>query len=188
MSYKAIVDQLKTDYQRLQDQLKEDKRRYNQADENLADATEANDILQAVAQEIQTQAHYQISAVVSKCLAVVFEEPYKFEIEFDRKRNRTQANLILTRDGLSIGTPMDAAGGGVIDVAAFALRVSVLLLQRPAKRRLLVLDEPFKFVHPPERRPRIVTMLQMLSNDFGVQFLIVTGIDELRCGKVIELE
>ena len=72
-------------------------------------------------------------------------------------------------------------------MASFALRVACLILSQPERRRLLILDEPFKFVHPPERRPRLVAMLEMLANEFGVQVIMITGIDELRCGAVLEL-
>lgn len=187
MSYKKRIRDLEKQYNQVKQQIKQDRKRYNDADNAAADAIEANDILQSISQELQQQAHKQISLVVSKCLAAVFDEPYEFEIHFERKRNRTQANLVLSRDGVEIGNPMDATGGGVIDVASFAIRISALLLQQPPRRRLVVLDEPFKFLHPPERRPRIVKMLEMLSNDFDIQFIIVTGIDELRCGRVIDL-
>ena len=146
------------------------------------------DILQVVAQSIQEHAHKQISQVVSRCLQCVFDEPYTFSMEFDRKRNKTAATLVLERDGLILTDPLNSAGGGVIDVAAFALRVACLILSKPKRRRLLVLDEPFKFVHPPERRPRLVSMLEMLADDFDVQIVMVTGIDELRCGTVLDID
>lgn len=185
--YKTKVEALSQQYDQLKSQVKKDRQRFNTADESYLDAVEANDILQAVAQELQEQAHVQISTVVSRCLAAVFDEPYVFEIVFERKRNRTQANLTLSRDGLEIGNPMHAAGGGVIDVAAFALRLSALLLQKPARRRLLVLDEPFRFVST-EYRSRLPIMLELLSTEFDVQFVMITHMDELRCGSVIELE
>lgn len=187
MSLQKKIDRLFDRYKTLTQLVAVDKKRYNEADELALDSAEAQEIIQAVAQTIQNQAHERIAHVVSKCLAAVFDEPYTFEIGFERKRGRTEAKLILSRDGLELGNPMDAAGGGVIDVAAFALRLSCLLLSKPARRRLLVLDEPFKFVHPPERRPLLVAMLELLADEFNVQFLIVTGIDELKCGKVIEL-
>ena len=96
--------------------------------------------------------------------------------------------MVLSREGLVLDDPINSAGGGVIDVAAFGLRVASLILSKPAHRRLLVLDEPFKFVHPPERRPRLVEMLKMLAREFQVQIIMVTGIEELHCGTVIHIE
>lgn len=149
-------------------------------------ADEAQQIVQAVAETVQEEAHDRIAGVVSRCLATVFEEPYEFHIRFERARGRTEARLEFVRDGQAVN-PIDAAGGGVVDVAAFALRLSCLMLARPARRRLVVLDEPFKFVSA-DRRAAVRAMLHELAVDLGVQFIMVTHIDELRCGTIIEVE
>lgn len=150
------------------------------------DADEAQQYVQAVAETIQEEAHDRIAGVVTRCLAAVFEEPYQFKIKFERIRGRTEARLLFVRDGMEIN-PIDASGGGVIDVAAFALRVSCLMLARPAVRRVCVLDEPFKFVSA-DRRPAVRAVLEGLCRDLGIQFIMVTHMPELQCGKIIELE
>jgi DNA repair exonuclease SbcCD ATPase subunit len=82
--------------------------------------------------------------------------------------------------------PMAAAGGGVVDVAAFALRLACLMLHRPAVRRTVVLDEPFKFVSA-DRRGYVRQMLEDLAEELNVQFIMVTHIEELKTGHVIEI-
>jgi ABC-type sulfate/molybdate transport systems ATPase subunit len=81
---------------------------------------------------------------------------------------------------------MSASGGGVVDVAAFALRIACLTLRKPALRKVLILDEPFRFLSA-EYRPRVRSLIESLADEFGVQFIIVTHLDEFRCGKVITL-
>lgn len=154
---------------------------------DMMDATEAVSVVQMVAQGLQNEAHKRISAVVTKCLELVFDQPYTFTIEFTRKASRTHAELKLERDGVVLDDPVDMASGGVVDVASFALRVSCLLLKKPQRRRVVLMDEPFKFVHPPERRPLIVGMMEYLAEEFDVQFIFITGIDELKCGRIIEV-
>lgn len=146
---------------------------------------EAVALAQGVATIIQEQAHKKIANIVSRSLEAVFDEPYEFKIIFEQKRGRTEASLVFTRDGMDID-PMSASGGGVVDVAALALRLSCLLLARPPLRRLLVLDEPLKFLSV-EYRPRAKRLIETLSKELNVQFLIVTHLAELRCGKVVEL-
>ena len=146
---------------------------------------EAQALAQEVAQQVQELAHQRIASVVSRCLSTVLDGPYEFRIRFEQKRGRTEAALVFCRDDMEVD-PMTAAGGGVVDVAAFSLRLSCLLLSRPPLRRLLVLDEPFKFVSE-EFRPRIKELLVALAKEMEVQFLMVTHIPELRVGKVIEL-
>jgi len=154
-------------------------------------AEEAQRIVQEIAQRVQQIAHDHIARVVSKCLETIFDEPYKFILNFERKRGRTEANLIFERDGESVD-PLSASGGGVVDVAAFALRLSCLILSKPPLRRFLALDEPFKFVaklgpEGEEYRERIRQLLEELSKELDVQFLMVTHMDELETGHIVRL-
>ena len=156
--------------------------------ENLEDldaATEARQVAQGVAEAVQQTASNQVAGVVTKCLEVVFDDPYEFEIIFEQKRGRTEARLVFVRDGQQVD-PLGAAGGGVVDVAAFALRLACLALSTPRCRRLVVMDEPFRFVSK-QYRPRLRDMLSALSEDMGFQFIFVTHIPELAVGHVVEV-
>ncbi len=155
------------------------------AEEELIACEEAQGIAQVVAQQVQQEAHNQIAGVVTKCLEAVFDEPYEFKIHFEKKRGRTEASLIFERDGLEID-PLTASGGGVVDVAAFALRLSCIMLSKPTLRRVLIMDEPFKFISD-EFKERVRILLETLSKDMGVQFIMVTHIDELKTGNIIEV-
>lgn len=147
---------------------------------------EAQAIIQRLAQSVQTQVHSQISTVVTRCLNAVFEEEsYEFQIDFELKRGKTEAKLSFVRDGMSVD-PLTASGGGVVDVASFALRLAALLLTKPRRRLLLVLDEPFRFVSA-RFRPRVATLLTQLSKELGVQIILVTHDPTLKIGKVVEL-
>ena len=148
---------------------------------------EAQEMAQQVAQAIQQKAHDQIADVVSRCLSTVFDEPYEFKILFERKRGRTEARLVFERDGLEID-PLTAAGGGVVDVASFALRLSCMALSRPAVRSVLSLDEPFKNVSKANGYlDRIPQLLEGLCEDTGIQIIMVTHIEELKVGNVVEV-
>lgn len=142
-------------------------------------------VLQDVAQTVQQQAHAQVSAIVSQCLEAVFEAPYEFRLVFEQKRSKTEARLVFLRNGEELD-PLTAAGGGVVDVAAFALRLACLVLTRPPLRRLLVLDEPFRFVSQ-GYRGRIRDLLEALSDQLQVQIIMVTHIPELQVGTVVTL-
>jgi len=162
-------------------------------DEALTTATnyltavkEAQEIVQQLAQQIQQQTHNKIAGVVDRCLKTVFGDEYGFVIHFERKRGRTEAELVLLRDGNEIDDPLNADSGGVVDVAAFALRLSCLILNKPPLRRILILDEPFKFVSA-EYLGNVRMLLESLSKDFGIQIIMVTHIEALKTGKVVQL-
>lgn len=168
-----------------QSQVKLEQSALVEATDALSDAEEAQKIAQLVAQSVQQQAHKRISAVVSRCLGAVFDDPYEFKIKFEQKRGKTEAVLVFVRDGVE-HDPLTSSGGGAVDVAAFALRVACVVLARPAVQRVLIMDEPFKFVSE-QYRGRVRSMLETLSNDLGVQIIMVTHVTELVTGKVIEL-
>jgi DNA repair exonuclease SbcCD ATPase subunit len=167
-------------------QVKTERRELAAAQERLEQILTAQKLVQEVAEQVQTRAHQQIASVVTRCLKAVFgDDAYEFKIRFSQKRGRTEAQLLFVRDGLEI-EPTEAAGGGVIDVAAFALRLACLVLIRPQKRKLLVLDEPFRFLSQ-EFRPAVRELLETLARETGIQMIVVTHIPELQIGKVIEL-
>lgn len=167
------------------DQMEQEVKALADVEARQASIIKAQSILQEVAQTVQQSAHQHISRVVSRCLEAVFEEPYEFRILFERKRGRTEARLVFLRNGVEVD-PLTAAGGGVVDVAGFALRLACLLLARPCSRRLVVMDEPYKFVSAGYREA-IRIMLETLADELQVQFVMVTHISELRCGKVVSL-
>ena len=154
--------------------------------EQLTAVVGAQSIVQSIAQSLQQRAHDQIARVVSRCLAAVFEDPYEFQIRFDCKRGRTEARLLFVRDGLVLDDPLNEIGGGVVDVAALALRLTCILLSRPRLRRCVVLDEPFKCIRGVENRARTRQMLTQLSEELGFQVILSTDIKEFQLGTVVD--
>lgn len=148
-------------------------------------ALEAQQILQAVAQAVQNRAHEQVAKIVGRCLRTVFDRPYEFFIDFRKKRGKTEAKLRFTLGGEDVD-PVDEDGGGVLDVAAFALRLANLLMAVPKKRRLLVLDEPLKMLSR-DHGPRVRELIEMLSRELRVQIVMVTHDPNLVAGKVVRI-
>lgn len=182
----SCIHELSFRINHLKESLTTEEKALKKAEKTLTRSQDAQEILQHLAQAIQQRAHDKISEVVSHCLSAVFgEDAYTFKIEFERKRGRTEAHLRFVRGDLDVD-PMTASGGGVIDVAAFALRIACLMLHRPRLSRVVVLDEPFKFLSV-EYRPQVREMLEQISKEMGLQVILVTHIDELATGKVIEL-
>lgn len=166
--------------------LMDEKKKYKKYKRLLANTLQAQSMLQGIARNMQERAHKQISKVVTKCLQSSFGDAYEFKILFEEKRGKTDARPVFIKDGNETD-PMDGSGGGVVDLAAFALRVSSLVLCRPQRRKLLLLDEPFRFVSR-EYRPAASKILKTISKDLGVQILLVTHSRKLlRIGKVIKI-
>jgi DNA repair exonuclease SbcCD ATPase subunit len=140
---------------------------------------EAKAIVQSIGLECQETCQKQIAYVVSRCLKAVFgESALRFELVFETKRGQTEARGIFVDTEGNHLDPLDSCGGGLLDVAAFGLRLACMMLSRPRPARVLVLDEPFKFVSSGYRE-NLVALLAELSEEFGLQVILITHLPEL---------
>lgn len=149
--------------------------------------SEARELLATVALETQEQLRYHISEIVTLAMDAVLDDPYELEVDFVPKRGKTECELWFSRNGERI-KPMDASGGGAVDVASFALRVAIWSLRARRTRATIVLDEPFRFLSA-NLQPRAGNMLKELSTRLGLQFIMVTHSEALaECAdKIIQV-
>lgn len=181
-----IINELAEEHKLAERDVRRETKELEGSSVKVQEAEDAVAIAQAVATIIQEKAHAQISRIVTKCLKMVFEdEGYEFSIIFEQKRNKTEARLAFLRNGKELD-PLRSSGGGAVDVAAFALRISSLIITRPPLRKTVLLDEPFKFVSE-DYRYKVNKILEFLSEEFGVQFIMVTHLKEMEIGNTITL-
>lgn len=158
--------------------VREERTNLKQVKQKIKNLTQAQEIAQLVAKTVQQRAHEKIARVVSRCLAAVFDDPYEFQIHFVSRRGKTEAEPIFVRDGYEYSDPQNDCGLGTVDVAAFALRLSCLTLSRSHPRKLLLLDEAFRFVSV-EYRDQVRTLLETISEEMGVQIVLITHDESL---------
>lgn len=159
----------------------------SESEQNASLYAEATGWLRDLYEQVQERYHGQIMEIVSYCLKEVFgPDAYEFKIAFVQKRGQVEASLIFERDGEQFD-PLNASGGGVLAVACFALRLSVLYLTKQSVRPIIVMDEPFGQLSV-EYRERMAALLEELSNQFGFQFLIVTHAGEFEMGRVYRFD
>ena len=134
--------------------------------------------LQGVAQVTQENLKIQVEDIVNLALDTCFPDEYLFSIDFDISRGKTEASLKFTdkRTGREVD-PMNASGGGVVDLTSFALRVACYVLERNSDN-VIILDEPFRFLSR-DLQARAGTILKELSNKMGIQIIMVTHIGEI---------
>jgi len=137
----------------------------------------AQAIVQAVAQATQKQLEIQLSDIVSLALESVFDDPYKLKIDFVIRRGKTEADIWFERDG-ELLDPLQATGGGVVDLACFALRIAMWSLSSNKVKNTLILDEPFKMLSV-NLLPKAGMVIKEISQKLNLQFIIVTHSDLL---------
>lgn len=136
------------------------------------DIEEVSAKVSEAAQAAQMRFAGVVAGVVTESLNSVYpDNPYEFRLEFRECAGKTVVDTLLYRDGDPLD-PLASTGGGVWDVLAFALRVSLLILTaRDDTRRLLVLDEPAKFLHGAEKIRRFYETMESVGNQFGLTIL-----------------
>jgi DNA repair exonuclease SbcCD ATPase subunit len=153
--------------------------RLSETKQDLRRHDEAREILRTVGLETQRQLQYHISDITSLALEAVFDDPYELVAEFVERRNKTECDLYFSRRESRVD-PLDASGGGAVDVASFALRIAAWSMTHPRRRNVIILDEPMKFLDTStDRIMKASQMLKEISTRLGLQFIIVTHEDTL---------
>lgn len=139
--------------------------------ETVSDFETSRSILQKASQITQEKLSFHVSEVVSNALAAVFDDPYKFKVDFVTRRNVTECDLLFVRNDNDM-PPLDSCGYGSSDVASLALRIAFWKLEGNAAN-CIVCDEPFRNLSL-DKQPLASIMIKQLSEMLGLQFIIVT--------------
>lgn len=116
-------------------------------------------LIQTVAQQTQSELQYQLSELPKLALQGVFNDPYEFEVSFELRRGKSEADFWFVRDGFRLN-PKESSGLGPVDIAGTALRPSLWSLRTPRNRASIWLDEPFKHLKGIECNTRALSMLK----------------------------
>ncbi len=170
--YRNKIEQLKGHRKYLRTTLAGRKKTLATLQEQLNVAEEARRHIQIVSQQTQEELKFNIESIVSSALGAVFDDPYTFTADFETKRNKTECVLSFERDGQKIN-PLKGAGFGAVDVASFALRLSLWSLSTNRTAPVMLLDEPFKNLSR-DLQYKAGQMVKLLSEKLSMQFIIVT--------------
>jgi len=150
------------------------------------DCLKGRAVIQEAAKATQVNLERRIGDLVTTALEGVFpDDPYEFRLKFEVRRNRTECDIWFVKNGKEMD-PMLDSGGGPKDVASFAARLAFWSLRK--SRPLVILDEPFKFLHSPEYQRNCSDMIGMLSEKLGMQMLIVTDQRNIEGDRIFDLE
>ncbi len=184
--YRKIAEDGMREYNLARSKLKEEKEELLKVTRREKALKEAQDIIQNLAKSVQQKAHLQICSVVTECFKTIFGEQYAFHIHFEKRAHKTWAKMVFLEGDVELN-PKTASAGGMVDVAAFALRVISIILSKPKLRKLIVADEPMKFVNGEEYQERMGDMVQYLSDKLGIQMIIVTDDDWLKSDNDVKI-
>lgn len=151
-------------------------RRADEAARRMADVDEAIEVVRALSTTLQDSVRLKVQAVAQAALDATFPGSV-FTMEFVPRRDRMDVDMFVCDRNGNKQSILFGSGGGLKDMVSFALRVAVWSLDKAAAR-VILLDEPMKFVSSGMRR-RGAELLRVLSRDLGAQFVVVSHVPEI---------
>lgn len=163
----------------LKNQIKEQSQKLTQIQNETLDYSKALEIIKQVALQTQNELEFHISSLVSMAMQDVFqEEAYELKLNFVEKRNKTEVEILFERNGIQVD-PLTGSGGGAVDVASFALLLSLWVIQHPRTRNTIILDEPLKWLKGNDLPIRGAEMIKNISQKLRIQIIMVSHSPEL---------
>lgn len=173
--YAERIARMKGKQSLLEEKKKQCEQALGQFREDLIALEKAQAFIQQVAKDTQEQLRFQISDIVQLAIDTCFPDEYKFNVNFEIKRGKTEAALSFSQNGIEID-PMEASGGGLVDLASFALRIAAWSLGK--SDNVIILDEPFRFLSK-DLHAKAGEIVRRLSKRLKLQIIMVTHAEEL---------
>ena len=170
----------------LSQSLKELQKAKGKLEQFWKDAIEAREIITTVAKNTQKLIENKFSSLVTLALQSVFQDDREFLIEFVEKRNKSEVNCYVVKDGNKEEVWPPQGGGGQVNIISLGCRIAFWNLEK-TRRPIFFLDEPFAWLHSPEYQERASEMLQMLSNKLNIQFIVISDQEDILADKKFEV-
>ena len=163
-------------YKNTRERLKEIKKEKILAQVEIESLEEVKGIVFEIGGELHRIILGVFSEIGTTCLQSIFGEVYEYQMRGKISRGLLAIeHVVIDSEGNELN-PLLAMGGGLVDVLAFALRLGALILSDAG--RLLVLDEPFRFLSR-DKLPVMREVQALLADEYSIQTLMVTHLAEL---------
>lgn len=159
----------------LKENLSEQETTLEETKAKLESFTKARSVIQIVALNTQRNLEYHLSNLVTTAIWAINPAWPKFVVEISIQRNKTECNLFFEEFGVK-QRPKNCSGGGVKDVASFALRIARWSLNK--NRATFFLDEPFRNVSP-DLQEKTSEMVKMTSEELKLQIIMISHQEDI---------
>ena len=168
--------------------LKNDKIRYGDLVTKKKNLQESLDFIIEVDIKTRENLEIAVSQIASNALSSIFEDdPYQLETNFVPRRGQTECDISFKKEGQTHADPEFESGGGAINVASYALRISVMEIGKVLP--VLVGDQPFKDLSK-KHHEDFVEFFKNVSKEIGLQMIIISHLPEQikSASKIFEIE
>lgn len=163
---KGKKEQIESDIQSIDKRIEESEKK---KDKYLESRETLNQFVQLLQRKLQSS----ISDLSTLALESVFGDYYRFVVKFVRRRNKMECDLaFINKEGHEV-EPRHS-GGGAMDIASFALRISSWSMSRPGSRNVLLLDECFKHLKGEQANLEALNMISQIAHKENIQIIMVS--------------
>ena len=118
----------------------------------------------------------KIESLVTMFIQTVFDRPFTFHLEFQKKRNKMECEPVI-REGGDDFSPKDDMGGSILELIGIAFRIVLWSLESPNSRNVFILDESFVWTGALVKK--VGTALKALSQGLNIQIILASHQDAL---------
>lgn len=132
-------------------------------------------LLASVGEQAQEDARARFEQMATRALQIIFGPEHSFGLVAGESGGQPTLEPVIRSDyggTITETSVLDARGGGMAAVTGFVMRL-VMLLQTPALRRILLLDESFAHVSE-SYTDRVASFLRDVADQADVQIVLVT--------------
>ena len=168
------LEQRKGQKQQLEKNLKQAEKNEKYYDTQVKRHIKAREVLNQFSIFMKKRLQYKMSGLTTLALEAALDDPYKLQVEFVRRRNKTECDIYFDYHGEKVEPKY--SGGGAMDIASFALRIASISMQRPPLRNVLVLDEPFKHLKGERANENALQMIKEISTrpEINIQIIMIS--------------
>lgn len=160
----------------LREQLEKTRLEVSNLEQESEDALAARHLFEHLAEHKREIVRDKIELLVTHGIQSVFGPTYEFKIEQAISRNQVTFEYKIIHEFNGEKRVSDLRGyhgGGLVALVGFLLRLVMVLYTRPARRRILFLDETMAALDG-DKRQSFGALLRGLGDTLGVQFVLIT--------------
>jgi len=181
-SFSNQLGKLQGEYNLLNKQITASKEKIIKLEEQKKIDLKAIEVLNLVQKSTRDVVKNTFESLVSYALKAVYQEDYKFKLEFGNRGNLGELNFLLKSPENKDFLPLeDCTAGGSLDVISLALRFVLLQVFRPEFPGMIILDEATKMLSK-NYAENEYNLYKFMAEKFHRQLIIITHNE-----KIVEL-
>jgi DNA repair exonuclease SbcCD ATPase subunit len=181
-SFGQELGRIEGQYSLLNKQVEASKKRVTTLEEQRKIDLKAIEVLNLVSKSTRDVVKNTFESLVSYALKAVYQEDYKFFLEFGNRGNLGELNFLLKSPENKEPLPLeDCQAGGSLDIVSLALRFVLLQVFRPTFEGPIILDESTKMLSKNYAQNEY-NLYEFMAKKFNRQLIIITHNE-----KVVEL-